>query len=113
VTAAGFAVLWPSTEPAPALVGLSLLGIGLGNLFPLGTSLTIGLAPGQAVLASGRVVVMTSLAGLLAPLTVGPLADATTLTAALGVVPILLAFGAAGLILVGRARTRGASAFDQ
>ncbi len=106
VAAAGFAVLWPSTEPAQALVGLSLLGIGLGNLFPLGTSLTIGLAPGQAVHASGRVVAVTSLSGLLAPLTIGPLADATTLTAALGVVPLLLAFGAAGLALVGRARSR-------
>ncbi len=36
VTAAGFAILWPSTSPAQALAGLSLLGIGLGNLFPLG-----------------------------------------------------------------------------
>ena len=36
VTAAGFAILWPSTGPAQALVGLSLLGIGLGNLFPMG-----------------------------------------------------------------------------
>jgi fucose permease len=104
VTAAGFAILWPSTEPAQALVGLSLLGIGLGNLFPLGTSVTISLAPGRAVLASGRVVVMTSFAGLLAPLTVGPLADATSLTAALGVVPVLLALAAAALTLVCRAQ---------
>jgi len=36
VTAAGFAILWPSRGPAQALVGLSLLGIGLGNLFPMG-----------------------------------------------------------------------------
>jgi fucose permease len=93
-------------QASPGLVIASLLGIGLRNLFPLGTSLTMTLAPGQAVLASGRVVVMTSLAGLLAPLTVGPLADATTLTAALGVVPVLLAFAAAGLILVGRAPSR-------
>jgi MFS family permease len=105
-SAAGFAVLWPSTGPAQALVGLSLLGIGLGNLFPLGTSVAIALAPGQAALASGRVVAMTSLAGLLAPLTVGPLADATSLTAALGVVPVLLALAAAGLALVRRARIR-------
>jgi fucose permease len=106
VTAGGFAILWPSTELGQALVGLSLLGIGLGNLFPLGTSVTIALAPEQAVLASGRVVAMTSFAGLLAPLTVGPLADATSLTAALGVVPVLLALAAVGLTLVRRARTR-------
>jgi len=109
VTAAGFAILWPSTSPVQALVGLSLLGIGLGNLFPLGTSVTIGLAPAQAMLASGRVVVMTSFAGVLAPLTIGPLADATSLAAALGVVPVLLALAAAGLSLLGRARVRRAA----
>jgi MFS family permease len=88
VSAAGFAILWPSTRPAQALVGLSLLGIGLGNLFPMGLSVTVALAPGQSALASGRAVAMTSFAVLLAPLTVGTLADATSLTAALGVVPV-------------------------
>jgi MFS family permease len=105
VTAAGFAVLWPSAGPVQALLGLSLLGIGLGNLFPMGLSVTVGLAPDRAVLASGRAVLMTSLAVLLAPLTVGALADATSLTAALGVVPVVLAFAAAGLTLVRRAQT--------
>jgi MFS family permease len=97
VTAVGFAILWPSTAPAQALVGLSLLGIGLGNLFPMGLSVTVGLAPGRVALASGRAVAMTSFAVLLAPLTVGTLADATSLTAALGVVPVVLALAAAGL----------------
>jgi fucose permease len=106
VTAAGFAILWPSTSPAQALAGLSLLGIGLGNLFPLGMSVTVALAPGRAVLASGRAVVVTSFAVLLAPLTVGTLADATSLTAALGVVPVVLALAAAALTLVRRAQTR-------
>src|SRR5829696_6863402 len=41
VAAAGFAILWPSTGPAQALVGLSLLGIGLGNLFPMGVSVVV------------------------------------------------------------------------
>jgi hypothetical protein len=91
--------------PAQALVGLSLLGVGLGNLFPMGLSVTVGLAPGRAVLASGRAVLMTSFAVLLAPLTVGTLADATSLTAALGVVPVALALAAAALILVRRTRT--------
>ncbi|MBL8927402.1 MAG: MFS transporter, partial [Pseudonocardia sp.] len=77
VTAAGFAVLWPSTGPGQALVGLTLLGLGLGNLFPLGLSVAVGLAPEQSALASGRAVLMTSFAVLLAPLTVGTLADAT------------------------------------
>jgi len=108
VTAAGFAILWPATGPAQALIGLWVIGTGLGNLFPMGLSVTVGLAPGGAVLASGRAVAMTSFAVLLAPLAVGTLADATSLTAALGVVPILLAFAAAGLALVRRPRTRAA-----
>jgi MFS family permease len=106
LTAAGFAVLWPSTAPAQALVGLSLLGIGLGNLFPMGLSVTVALAPGRAVQASGRAVAMTSFAVLLAPLVVGTLADATSLTAALGVVPVVLVLAAAGLTFVRRAQTR-------
>jgi fucose permease len=110
VTAAGFAILWPSTGPGQALVGLSLLGLGLGNLFPMGLSVTVALAPGQAVLASGRAVAMTSFAVLLAPLTVGTLADVTSLTAALGVVPVMVALAAAGLLLVRRARTPASAA---
>jgi fucose permease len=106
VAAVGFAILWPSAAPVPALVGLSLLGIGLGNLFPMGLSVTVALAPGQAGPASGRAVAMTSFAVLLAPLTVGTLADATSLTAALGVVPMMLVLAAAALTLVRRARTR-------
>ena len=110
VTAAGFALLWPSKGSAQALAGLSLLGIGLGNLFPMGMSVTVALAPGRAALASGRAVVMTSFAVVLAPLTVGTLADATSLTAALGVVPAVLALAAAALTLVRRAGTRASGA---
>jgi MFS family permease len=105
VAAAGFAVLWPSTGPALALVGLSLLGIGLGNLFPMGVSVAVALAPDRAVLASGRAVMMSSFAVVLAPLTVGTLADVTSLKAALWVVPVMLVLAALGLTLVRRAQT--------
>jgi fucose permease len=104
VTAAGFAVLWLSKGPTQALIGLSLLGIGLGNLFPMGLTVTVALAPGRAMLASGRAVGMTTFAVMLAPLTVGALADATSLTAALAVVPLILALAAAALTIVCRAR---------
>jgi MFS family permease len=106
ITATGFAIWWLSTAPAPALIGLSLLGIGLGNLFPMGVALAVALAPGQSALASGRVVAMSSFAVVLAPLTVGTLADATSLKAALGVVPVMVVLAAAGLTLVSRTRAR-------
>jgi fucose permease len=102
LAAAGFAVLWPSTGPVQALIGLLLLGVGLGNLFPMGVSVTVALGPGQAALASGRAVGVSAFAVLLAPLTVGTLADATSLAAALGVVPVLLVLAGAGLLLVVR-----------
>jgi fucose permease len=105
VAAAGFAILWLSTAPGPALVGLSLLGIGLGNLFPMGTSVAVALTPDQAVQASGRVVAVTSFAVLLSPFTVGTLADASSLKTALGVVPVVLLLAAVGLTLVRRTRT--------
>ena len=74
------------------------------NLFPLGLSVAVGLAPERSALASGRAVLMTSFAVLLAPLTVGTLADATSLTAAFAVVPVTLALAAAALTLVRRAQ---------
>ena len=73
VAVGGFAILWPSTGPAQALVGLCLLGLGLGNLFPMGVSVAVALTARQAVLASGRTVMMSSFAVVLAPLTVGTL----------------------------------------
>jgi MFS family permease len=110
VAAAGFAILWPATGPAQALVGLCLLGLGLGNLFPMGVSVAVALAPRQAVLASGRTVMMSSFAVVLAPLTVGTLADATSLKLALGVVPVMLVLAAAGLTLAHRAQTQTSGA---
>jgi fucose permease len=110
VTAAGFAVLWPATAPVPALLGLSLLGIGLGNLFPMGVSVAVALAPARATLASGRAVAVTSFATLLLPLSVGALADATSLQAALTVVPVMLVLAATGLAIVHRTRPRAGGA---
>jgi fucose permease len=107
LAAVGFAVLWPAASPSQAVLGLLLVGVGIGNLFPLGLAVTVGLVPGRAALASGRAVVATAVAGLLAPLTVGALADAASLTAALAVVPVALALAAVALALVVRAR-RGA-----
>jgi MFS family permease len=104
VAGGGFALLWPSTAPVPAVAGLALLGIGLGNLFPMGISVTVALAPGRATLASGRAVGVTSFAVLLAPLAVGALADATTLSAALWAVPGFLVLAAVALAVVYRGR---------
>jgi MFS family permease len=104
LTVVGFAILWPSAGLVQALVGLSLLGIGLGNLFPMGVALTVALAPTRATTASGRAVSVTSFASLIAPLTVGALADATSLATALWIVPVCVALAAVGLAVVVRQR---------
>ncbi|MGW5195529.1 MFS transporter, partial [Kribbella sp. NPDC004138] len=98
----------PPPPPAAALIGLTLLGVGLGSLFPMGVSVAVSLVPGQAALASGRAVAATSGAILLAPFTVGTLADAFSLKAALAVTPVMLLLAAVGLVIVSRARTRTA-----
>ncbi len=102
LTAVGFVVVWTSAEPAQAATGMALLGMGIGNLFPMAVSAAVAVAPEQAGQVSGRVVAASAGAVLLAPLTVGALADATSLKAALSVVPILLALSAAGLIVLHR-----------
>ncbi len=106
VAGAGFAIFWSSTGPVQAVLGLVVVGVGIGNLYPLGTSVTMALAPGQAAAASGRAVAMSASAGLLAPLVVGPVADATSLSAALLVIPAFLGLAAAGLGLVLRRQSR-------
>jgi MFS family permease len=105
-SAVGFAILWPSTGPLQALIGLAVIGAGIGNLFPTALAIAVALAPGRAVLASSRAVVVSSVAVLLAPLTVGALADATSLRAAFAVVPVLLLLAAIGLTVLARLRTQ-------
>ena len=102
VSAAGFALLWPAGSIATVFLGLAVIGLGLGNLFPLGLAVCVGLAPDRAQLASGRAVMAGALAVLIAPLTIGALADATSLTAAMAVVPVMLALAAIGLATVAR-----------
>ncbi|MCR6032049.1 MFS transporter [Nocardioides sp. zg-579] len=97
LSAIGFAVVWLSADPAPSTVGLALLGTGIGNLFPLALSASVAIAPDHAAQVSGRVVVASAGAVLLAPLTIGVLADATTLRAALLAVAALLGLAAACL----------------
>lgn len=98
VTAVGFAILWPAASAAQTFAGLFVIGVGLGNLFPFALAVTLALVPGRGQLASSRAVLSGSSAVLLAPLTIGALADATSITSALLVVPVLLGMAKAGLV---------------
>jgi len=61
---------------------------------------------GQTALANGRAVATTAFAVLLAPLVVGALADATSIKAALVVLPVVIVLAAIGLGIVQRGRRR-------
>jgi fucose permease len=102
IAAAGFALLWPARSPVQVFAGLAVIGVGLGNLFPFALAVTVALAPDRAQLASSRAVLAGSAAVLLAPLTIGALADATSITSALLVVPVMLGLAALALSVVRR-----------
>ena len=88
-------------SPAQIFAGLFVIGVGLGNLFPfaLGGDASRW-RPDRAQLASSRAVLAGSTAVLLAPLTIGALADATSITSALLVVPVMLGLAAVGLAAI-------------
>ena len=105
---AGFAVLWTAASTAQAVTGLALLGLGVGNFFPMALALAVGLAPEHAGEASGRAVAASAGAVRLAPVTVGALADVASLRLALLVLPVLLGLSLVALGALVRATAAAA-----
>jgi MFS family permease len=66
VAGAGFAILWPADTPGQALAGLSLLGLGVGNLFPMGVVVAVALAPSLSAALAVVPVALVLAAGALA-----------------------------------------------
>ncbi|MEA2227806.1 MAG: hypothetical protein QOF04_1436 [Solirubrobacteraceae bacterium] len=99
---AGFPVLWLAQGVGSAGAGLVLVGLGIGNLFPLCAAITFAAAPGLTTLVSGRAVTAGSTAMLVAPLALGQLADAGGLRLAFGLVPVFLALAATTLAVLAR-----------
>jgi fucose permease len=102
VVALGFPLLWLATRPIINIAGLGITGFGVGALFPLGLSVALTIAADQANKASARIALGGGLAILLAPFTLGWLADALNLSAAFGVVAVLLAAATVVTYLAGR-----------
>ncbi|THF85321.1 MFS transporter [Deinococcus sp. KSM4-11] len=90
LTGAGFSVFWLSHDPGLQLGGLLLTGLGVANLYPLTLSLALATALEAADLASARVSLAVGLAILVAPLSLGALADRIDLQVAYGLVPCML-----------------------
>lgn len=89
VVAAGFPLLWLARIPLLNVVGLGTAGFGVGALFPLGLAMALTVAADEADRASARVTIAVGLAVLLAPFTLGWLADTVNMRSAFAVVAVL------------------------
>lgn len=93
----GFALYWTIAAPLPSIAGLFLLGLGVAPQYPMSMTLGIGVAGGANDQASTRMVLAFGLAALIAPATLGALADLVGLRDAHLTIPALFVIAAAVL----------------
>jgi fucose permease len=92
VALAGFPVFWLSAMPALNLLGLFVVGLGVGSVYPLAISVGVAAAPGRTDTAAARLGLAGGGAILTAPFVLGAFADRVGIERAYGiVVPLLLA----------------------
>lgn len=102
VTGMGWLIVWLGTVPWVAVVGLTVLGLGISGQYPLGMALVLASAPGQGDRATSKISLGIGLSSGLSPFLVGALADATSTHTAFVVVPGLVTLAA--LLLLGAVR---------
>lgn len=105
---AGFALYRGTADPAAAIAGLFVVGLGTALLFPLALSFAIAAAGPAAERAAARVMLGPGLAILLAPPLLGAIADSAGLAAALLMTPAFMAIGVVAFFLGEAARRRQA-----
>ena len=92
VALVGFPLFWLASVPALNLVGLFIVGLGVGSIFPLAISVAVAAAPGRTDTATARLGLAGGSAILTAPFVLGAVADRVGIESAYGiVVPLLLA----------------------
>ena len=75
VAAVGFLVYWGTDQRVVSIVGVFIIGLGIGPLYPLVTTFAVGAAPEARDLASVRLAIAFGVSLLLAPIALGALAD--------------------------------------
>jgi MFS family permease len=75
VSIVGFAFLSTAGNLSTAVVGLFIVGLGVANLFPLALSLAVSAAPGRTDDATALAQLVVGASLILAPLSLGALAD--------------------------------------
>ena len=110
LTGASFLLFWLVDQPALAIMGLFMCGVGIANLYPLALALTLDAADGREDRANARSQVILGLLAAGSPYLLGSLADQHGLAAAFALEPVLIA--SCLLLLWGglRARQSGLSA---
>jgi fucose permease len=92
VAFAGFPLFWLSAVPALSLIGLFVVGLGIGSIYPLAIAVGVAAAPGRTDTATARLGLAGGGAILTAPFVLGAFADRVGIEGAYGiVVPLLLA----------------------
>ncbi|MGQ5262538.1 MFS transporter [Micromonospora sp. ZYX-F-536] len=108
VTAASFVLFWLTDQPALAILGLFLCGVGIANLYPLALALTLDAADGREDRANARSQMILGLVAAASPYLLGSLADQHGLATAFALEPVLI--GICVLLLWGGLRARRATA---
>lgn len=90
LTLAGFLVYWLVDISYMRVGGLFVTGLGMANLYPATLARALATAPKQAGTASARASLASGVAILGAPLLLGGLADALSLSRAQALVPLLV-----------------------
>ena len=103
----GTLLAWASGGYEASLLAMLIGGLGTGMLFPLGASITLAAAPGQAAIAAPRLVLASGVAILVAPLVLGVVADATGIMTAWLLIPAICAAALLLTLTLPAARTGG------
>ncbi|MEV6925945.1 MFS transporter [Dactylosporangium sp. NPDC051485] len=102
VTLVGFALFWAATQPALAMAGLVVAGLGMGLHYPLGIGLALAHSDGQPDLAAARSSFAVGIAFAVAPFVLGALADRVGPHAAFLLVPAFALVSALAIVRLDR-----------
>jgi fucose permease len=98
LSATGFTLFWCSTAAVPAIAGLALTGTGMSLHYPLAVARLIAASDGRPDRAVGRMSMGAGLAGMVAPVGLGAMADAIGAHRAFLGVPVLIGLAALAVL---------------
>ena len=93
----GVCVLLAARDAPVAGIGIALAGVGVGAMFPLTSSLHVGVSGRNADGAIGQVLSIAAIGQIVGPLAAGAIAESAGLRAGLLVLPALVLLAAAAL----------------